>query len=372
MTAYGSRHQQKRHGKHQKHTKPFLKVYSPYLPLMMIVLIGLYIGSLMPPQIAKPKTQVVTTTTSGGVKETKEVLAYATSMSASALLSSTNSQRSSHGAGALKINSKLASAAQQKANDMISKNYWSHDPPGCSRPGTCWYAFVNSSGYKYKALGENLAYGFDNSSDTVSGWMASPEHRANMLNKTYTEVGFGYANGSNFNHSGQQTVVVAEYALPLSTTSSPAPAPASSSSSGGSTKASNTTVPTTSSAAPAPKATPSPAQTTKKQPVATNPTTPIAESTDNPAAQTITAAPSVKVSRLSFLTNGNFPWLASVVTALLIASLAVLALRHTIAIRKWIKNGERYVMHHALFDITIVSFVGLCVLLNQSPNMFVR
>ncbi len=350
MAAYANRHQQKRHGKHQKHTRHFLKVYSPYLPLMMIIMIGLYIGSLMPPKINHSVAK----------QPNKDVLAYATSMSSSGLLSSTNTERAKYGAAALKINSKLASAAQQKANDMIAKDYWSHDPPGCPKAGTCWYEFVNSSGYAYRALGENLAYGFESSAATVSGWMASPEHRANMLNKVYTEVGFGYANGSNFNHSGPETVVVAEYAQPANL----APAPLSTSSSGGSTKASNITAPVSSQSSATPKA----SKTPTKTPAKSTPST----STDTPSLETVAATPSVKVSRLSYLTNGNFPWLATMITVVLVASLAALALRHIVAIRKWIKNGEKYVLHHALFDITIVSLIGLCVLLNQSPNLFVH
>src|SRR4051812_46189826 len=48
----------------------------------------------------------------------KGVLAYATSVSASALLDVTNQQRGANGVGNLQLNAKLNQAAQAKANDM--------------------------------------------------------------------------------------------------------------------------------------------------------------------------------------------------------------------------------------------------------------
>src|SRR4029079_7500255 len=115
MAAY-NRHEQKRHGEHQRHTKHFLKVYTPYLPLMMIVIIGLVLSVMSPPRLHKG------------------VLAYATNMSIDQLLASTNQDRAENHLPALKLNSKLASAAQSKANDMVDRNYWSHITPDGQQP----------------------------------------------------------------------------------------------------------------------------------------------------------------------------------------------------------------------------------------------
>src|SRR6185436_5689145 len=79
-------------------------------------------------------------------------------------------------------------------------------------------------GYNYSSAGENLAYGYPTSAEAVTGWMNSPGHRANMLNGTFSEVGFGFANSANFNGSGEETVVVAEYGAPQG--GAPAAAPA--------------------------------------------------------------------------------------------------------------------------------------------------
>jgi uncharacterized protein YkwD len=40
-------------------------------------------------------------------------------------------------------------------------------------------------------LGENLAKGFTTPQGVLDGWMASPGHKANILNKNFSEVGFG-------------------------------------------------------------------------------------------------------------------------------------------------------------------------------------
>ena len=175
-----------------KHTQNYLQAYWPYLPMLAIIGIGLMFGGSRP--------------SSGN----KGILAYATEMSSSALLSSTNAQRSSNGKSSLKINQQLTTAAQTKADDMIARNYWSHNTPDGQQP----WVFVSNAGYKYTKAGENLAYGFATSADTVIGWMNSPTHKANLLDDAFTEVGFGITNGSNYNQSGPETVVVAMYGQP--------------------------------------------------------------------------------------------------------------------------------------------------------------
>jgi uncharacterized protein YkwD len=56
-----------------------------------------------------------------------------------------------------------------------------------------------AAGYEWQAWAENLAFGFDPAA-VVAGWMASPGHRANILNPTYTETGAGFA----LDRSGRQ------------------------------------------------------------------------------------------------------------------------------------------------------------------------
>ena len=328
MVAHSATHKYKRHGKHQRHTRPFLKVYWPYIPMAVILSVGLAFSVLWQ------------------VHTKGQVLAYATSMSTSGLLSSTNQQRSNNGKKSLKLNSKLNQAAQAKAADMVAKDYWSHNTPSGNPP----WVFIDQTGYDYSSAGENLAYGFITSGDTVSGWMNSAGHKANLLSSSFVEVGFGFANSADFNDDGEQTVVVAMYAAPQVLTSSTAdPAPASAASQ-----------PSAAAAEPVPKTKPA---EPKKDPA------PVAVTTDSsPRSQAVAEVSPVKVSRFAALTGGALPWIASAVSLTIAAAAAALLGRHSYALHRWVRRGERYVLHHVVFDVTIVSLLGLCIVVSQAAG----
>lgn len=135
------------------------------------------------------------------------------------LLAYSNSQRAAAGESYLNLNGALDAAAQAKANDMVAQNYWGHYSPSGASPWT----FISNAGYGYSAAGENLAYGFASSADVITAWMNSAEHRANLLNGGFVDVGFGIANSPDYVGTGPETIVVAEYGTPLYT---PPPAPA--------------------------------------------------------------------------------------------------------------------------------------------------
>jgi uncharacterized protein YkwD len=98
----------------------------------------------------------------------------------------TNAERSKEGLGALTFNTRLAAMAEAKAIDMINKQYFAHVSPD----GTDVTKLAANVHYAYLNLGENLALGdFRSSDDVVTGWMNSPGHRANILNKNFTEIG---------------------------------------------------------------------------------------------------------------------------------------------------------------------------------------
>src|SRR5690606_3424397 len=124
-----------------------------------------------------------------------------------------------NGKAALSLNDKLNAAAQAKAEDMKARNYWSHNTPDGQEP----WVFFDAQGYIYKKAGENLAYGFATSTETVTGWMNSPSHKANLLDGAFTEVGFGFANSENFVSTGNETIIVAMYAQPYTQPASTPP-----------------------------------------------------------------------------------------------------------------------------------------------------
>jgi hypothetical protein len=128
-----------------------------------------------------------------------------TDVAETTLLEETNAARSKNNLPSLTIDTKLAVAAQAKAEDMLEKGYWSHTSPSGKTP----WDFIAQSGYSYINAGENLARGFTSTDAVLKAWLASPTHRANVLSGLYTDVGFAVVEGEM---DGQNTIlVVAEY-----------------------------------------------------------------------------------------------------------------------------------------------------------------
>lgn len=144
---------------------------------------------------------------------------YATNITPGGLLSGTNQERAQAGVGSLTLNSRLTAAARARANDMVTRDYWSHRSP----EGWSASHYIVNAGYLATVAGENLAFGQETSSELISQWMSSSTHKAVMLNGSFTEVGFATANSSNYQGTGPQTVIVGMYAEPKH---KPAPRPA--------------------------------------------------------------------------------------------------------------------------------------------------
>lgn len=291
-----SLHQKKRQGLHHNKGKQYVRHYWPYIPLLLVIFIGLAV-SFMP-------------------QSHTGVLAYATNVSQQALLKDTNTERVKEGSRSLTINQQLTRAAQDKANDMAQRNYWSHNTPDGKEP----WVFVDAAGYEYRKAGENLAYGFTSNSATITGWMNSPSHRSNLLDPLFSEVGFGFANVANYQDKGPVTVIVAMYGLPL-TASVPAPAQNGSDLSVG------------------------------ERPITTQ--SPVVE----PAVRT--------VSRVQALTGDSAPWLSYVIGFVSGLALTVMLLRHGLALRLLLLKGESFILHHPLVDAGLLAIVVAGVYLGQ-------
>ncbi len=103
-----------------------------------------------------------------------------------------NRQRAAYGLKSLTWNSALASGALLKARDLQQNRYFDHNSPTYGSP----FNMMRSLGITYRSAGENIAMGFSSAEAVVAAWMASPTHRANILNGSYGQIGVGYvANG---------------------------------------------------------------------------------------------------------------------------------------------------------------------------------
>ncbi len=130
------------------------------------------------------------------------------------LVDETNQNRIDNNLPGLTVSPLLRTAAQSKADDMASKGYFAHTSPDGITP---WYWF-ESVGYDFSYAGENLAVDFSDSQDVTTAWMNSPEHRANILNGNFTQIGIATADGE---YEGHPAIYVVELfgtpalALPL-------------------------------------------------------------------------------------------------------------------------------------------------------------
>ena len=130
----------------------------------------------------------------------------------------TNNERVANGLPSLAYNKQLSEMANAKAVDMIQKQYFAHVSPD----GIDLSKLAQTYGYGYLNVGENLALGdFTSSADVVTGWMNSPGHRANILNKNFTEIGVAAIQG---NYEGRVVwYAVQEFGRPLAACSLPDP-----------------------------------------------------------------------------------------------------------------------------------------------------
>lgn len=134
-------------------------------------------------------------------------------------LAETNKHRAQAGVPTLTANAKLANAAQAKLADMFAKQHFEHIGPDGRGPAD----WVEAAGYAYIAVGENLALGnFAGDAALVNAWLASPGHRANMLNKNFKEIGLAVGEG---NFEGETTwLAVQEFGTPTSVCPDPSTA----------------------------------------------------------------------------------------------------------------------------------------------------
>jgi hypothetical protein len=269
----------KQHGLHHKHSDKYLKVYWPYIPVLMLVITGISMSIII--ILNKPSTSI-----------------GSTNISATNLLSQTNQLRKSSDLSSLQLNPQLSTAAQEKANDMAVRNYWSPISPSGQTP----WQIIKSTGYQYQTAGENLAYGFSTSSTLFSAWDNSVAHKDNMINSNFSDVGFGIAKAPDYQGQGPETIVVALYA-----------------------------------------STNTPTSTVSNQ--KTNETFTTA-SISEPKNQAVVRAESYTG------TNNNLSiFIIGLATGVICCFLII---RHGLVFKKWVTEGEQLIIKHPFYDVTLV------------------
>lgn len=317
--------------------RTFEKVYWPYLPVLIIA------GLVLSFSAQSGTLQAVMRSSHS------KVLNYATSMTVSDLLANTNSARAKHGVKSLRLNGRLDAAAQAKANDMASRNYWSHNTPKGDPP----WVFVTAQHYSYQKLGENLAAGFSDEEATINGWMASAPHRENLLDPDYTQVGFGSASNANYTSAGggPMTVVVAFYGKPPPVAVTPISEQTTTKKTVSKTTTSSSIKPIAPSSEPAKKTEP------KIQPT----------TTESPSSG-ITLSYRTSRAQVAFAHLPQSSYATGLVIFVALAAVGLWIGRHLLTIRRVLIYGESFVIRHPLIDVVLLTISALAFLMSQTAG----
>jgi uncharacterized protein YkwD len=113
---------------------------------------------------------------------------------AQAVLCLVDGERAAAGLRALSDSPLLDAAASAYAARMVAQDFFDHAAPD----GSTLETRIAATGYDLVAAGEDIGYatGTDaTAAAMVAAWMASPAHRANILDPTFTDLGVGVAPG---------------------------------------------------------------------------------------------------------------------------------------------------------------------------------
>jgi uncharacterized protein YkwD len=102
-----------------------------------------------------------------------------------------NEVRAENGLPLLRLSGPLARAAAAHTREMIADGYFGHSSSDGSPFWKRLQRFYGARGFARWSVGENLVWGSPDLSgdDAVQWWLGSPEHRANLLNPSWNEIG---------------------------------------------------------------------------------------------------------------------------------------------------------------------------------------
>jgi uncharacterized protein YkwD len=113
-----------------------------------------------------------------------------------ALLGQLNEIRAAHHLVPLTLSPDLNAAASLHSRDMLTRGFFDH----ASANGQVFWkriqAFYPEGRFGYWSVGENLFWttGPATATESVTAWMASPEHRANILDPAWRQIGISSVN----------------------------------------------------------------------------------------------------------------------------------------------------------------------------------
>ena len=117
-----------------------------------------------------------------------------------------NQVRRNHNLRPFCVQPRLQKAARAHSRDMIRRDYFTHNTKGGgSFEQRLKHYGYTMNGYRFYTIGENIAWGSGRRGapgSIFNGWMHSSEHRHNILNGKFHEIGIGTYSGTFQGHKG--------------------------------------------------------------------------------------------------------------------------------------------------------------------------
>ena len=148
-----------------------------------------------PATTVPPSTTMANTVTKTTLPIT--TLPIATTGFEAEILRLTNVERASAGLSTVTACNTLTLAARGHSARMLDGQFFSHTDPASNKKAV---DRIRDTGYLDGAngwsVGENIAMGQSTAAATMTSWMNSPGHRANILNAAFTHLGVGVVVGA--------------------------------------------------------------------------------------------------------------------------------------------------------------------------------
>ncbi len=125
------------------------------------------------------------------------------------LLRLVNRDRAQAGLAPLEDNDVLGAMARAHSRDMRDREFFAHVSPTTGRLADR----ADSSGIRYRRIGENIAVGYD-VYEAQEALMRSPGHRMNLLDTDFSEIGVGVAFAEDA-HGRRRVFVTQNFLVPF-------------------------------------------------------------------------------------------------------------------------------------------------------------
>ncbi len=129
--------------------------------------------------------------TASGASAAPRAPAASLSSLESSVLVDINAFRAEHHLARLRLSTSLTRAAREHSGQMAADGYFAHESADGSAFWKRIQTFYGSSRWQFWSVGENLLWSSPDvdASRALKLWLASPEHRKNLLSPAWREIG---------------------------------------------------------------------------------------------------------------------------------------------------------------------------------------